>query len=208
MTESSAIRPRRIRRRGLLALGVIAGVIAALYLSAWVIGPEVETIYFSPEEFAYKRTSYRLVPFLRFRATPTSEEEYRTPFMDYLHAEGLVPPPDGDRVRWDLCGEREFPGPILLYTGAAFEFSVVEAYPTRIRRWSETNPQHARILWPMVAELVRSDHYLSYWAADRQVHWSVLEQSLPLDEYGQRLESRRRAFTSSYWSSFPRKKAE
>ena len=202
MTSESSTRPSRVVRRLLLILGILAVVAAGLYGYGRYFGPTVSRVYFSPDKFAYKTVSHKLIPFLRIVASPPREREYKTPILEYVHRKGLVPPSERDGVRWHFAYEGYY-GPEFS-AGPAYELvGGFKASDKDILEWSRSHPEQARVLWPMIVELTREEEY---WAAWRQIPWSVYGGSLPVDEYRKQLEHRRRAFTGR--PDLPQKKQE
>lgn len=158
--------------------GIMVVALGLLWVASFAFGPEVRETYFSPDRFAYKQVEYRLIPFVGIPATPPTEQIYKTPMLEYLHRKGFVPNADTETARWDFVDGRTV-------------LSMDLRYAHDVLRWSEMHPEYARVLWPIVVELIRKQ---KYWGAEDLIQFSVRLNGyrLPLDEYKQELETSRR----------------
>lgn len=160
----------------LCALGAVVFLGAGLYGYFSSYGPEGGELYFSPETFTYKTCTYRVIPILEIQAGPAHEQIYRTPMLRFLNRNGFIPPRENYETTWDHIPN---------------QLSKVLHDGDEVLEWSKLRPRYARVLWPVVARLVR---WGEYHEARKLIRWTVIMggDHCTLDEYENRLALRLR----------------
>lgn len=162
--EASLTLPRRkgwLGRAGCVGglVLLIAFPIGLLLLSGYslVIGEE-----FSPQTFETRRFTYSRLPWFGTPLSRRTVTDSTAVPQQLLLSQGLVVDPGGE-PRWDLVSDNWQPE-----HSADFDAAILVGY-LRMGNpdgedywpaWNDANPDHAQVLWPLVAELAREDLYL------------------------------------------------
>lgn len=142
----------------LAALGLAAVVLIATFLFGHHGGEE-----FSPDTFTRRLFYYFQIPLLGIQVTPILREDTTNALENYVLANRFVVPNSPDNPRWDLV--RAFSaGSGIVRGDAEILCNYLDATDQNQRlywqRWSDSRPEAARVLWPLVARLARQQLYL------------------------------------------------
>jgi hypothetical protein len=139
-------------------LGVAVAVLIATLLFGQHGGEE-----FCPDTFTRRSFFYFQIPLLGIQVTPIFRDDTTNSLENYLVAGKFVTRMPTDKPRWDLvtslsAGSRVVRGDaeiLCIYLDMADE-------KRRLiwQAWSDSNPESATVLWPLVAQLARQQLYL------------------------------------------------
>jgi len=157
--------PRPGKRRvtdwlfGIVAtLGLILVVLIATFLFGQHGGEE-----FCPDKFTRRSFYYFQVPLLGFQVTPILRDNTTNSLENYLITHKFVTPTATDKPRWDLVTASSA-GSQLVRGDAEILCSFLDTKDDKQKSywqvWSNTHPEAAKVLWPLIAELARQQLYL------------------------------------------------
>lgn len=170
---------RRYASGWLLQTLVVGALVACLAVTIAVWG-RTETTYFSPDSLKCKTVTRYRIPGTDMRMFRWSEVDCTPPLLKYLRRSGFVEEPLSGAERWHyLEGPGIGPGE---WHGEPRYF--VRMNGDKLIQWSEDNPEHAQILWPLAIDLARS---MPYIYAEQFVRLGVAISDLPPDEYEKEL---------------------
>ena len=151
----SESRRRRQKRICLVVLACcVAATLAGGAIAAWAL-ERVSVCEFSPDLFRYRTHIYWQWPLVGVRVWSTEPEQYSSPFLEYLHKEGFVSDENTVSDRWSLVSGHK--SPVDSWEGYAMRFRRVDN--EKVLEWSKSNPEKARILLPILVDLVRRERY-------------------------------------------------
>jgi hypothetical protein len=141
-------------------LVVITVPVGLLFLSGYsvVTGEEFSAQTFESRRFVYYRLPWFGVPLSKrtvFDSTSVTQQ--------LLLSDGLVTDPGGE-PRWDLVSDNWQPEHSADFDAAILvNYLRMEGAPgdSFWPAWNDTNPGHAGVFWPLVAELARENLYLA-----------------------------------------------
>ena len=185
-------------------LGLAVTVLIATLLFGQHGGEE-----FCPETFTRRSFLYFQIPLVGIQVTPIFRDDTTNALENYLVAGKFVTRTPTDKPRWDLVTSLSA-GSRIVRGDAEILCSYLDMADENRRliwqRWSDSNPEPAKVLWPLVAQLARQQLYLllpelfdlANAESDPKTLAQELDQSLTrqygrLAEIQQRLGNRERA---------------
>jgi hypothetical protein len=141
-----------------VTLGLAVAVLIATLLFGQHGGEE-----FCPDTFTRRSFFYFQIPLVGIQVTPIFRDDTTNSLENYLIAGKFVTRTATDNPRWDLvtalsAGSRVVRGDAEIlcnYLDMADDNSRLVW-----QHWSDTNPEAAKVLWPVVAQLARQQLYL------------------------------------------------
>jgi len=145
---------------------ILAAIAVSLFLLFVRLGGGVG--YFSPDTLEFKSSSHDLLDW------PTP---HRNELTEYLIRKGYWSPKETKSPRWILMFEW-WPGQRDGYSHLCRELS---GRRKEWIAWSETNPEHAAVLWPDILQILRDDPNLGRTRAEELLYATRNELPLPID---------------------------
>lgn len=149
----------RQRNRLRTTLEIVA-ILGAIFAVSFFFGPtgSVRGIEFSPDIFAHR--SFRYYQWCGIQITPTRLETWQSQVDNYVHAQGHVDSQFASNPRWHFVKGlaphlRGWIGPAKPMCQAVGCYSGDD----RWIKWSEANPEFARIVWPRVVTWAQNERY-------------------------------------------------
>jgi hypothetical protein len=149
-----------------LAFWIVLGVLAAvllLFMLTVTMGA-VHGIEFSPQRFERRSYSFYELPLTGIQVTAIRREDLSTVAETFVTSSKYVPPPPpaGQETWHIVVGSR---GPRLMQRGDAgilVQYLDAQDAKTTHRwvKWSEDNPQLAKVFWPAVQQLAEHELYV------------------------------------------------
>jgi hypothetical protein len=153
--------PRWLVWTGWSLLGVLAAVSLGTFLTLWFGG--VHGVEINPHTFARRSYSFYEIPLLRWQVRGIRREDVASTSVDFLAQQKYVAPTKGAPNVWHIvAGTRGVSAPVI---GDAdilvryLEAQDAEDYHVYVK-WSEKNPNLAKLFWPAVSRLAQEEEYL------------------------------------------------
>jgi hypothetical protein len=150
-----------------LFLWVFIGLGGALLLSGFLLllmvaTGSVEGEEFSPDDFTRRRFTYVRPDWFPVTLWGIEYSNIADPVVTTLVSQGLIVPTGNANQKWDLVSDNK-----MSRDSTAYDAKILCRYldlrmlngDLVLDDWTTKNPEHAKVLWPAVAQLARAGEY-------------------------------------------------
>ncbi len=163
--SNSTAKPRKRKSKLRIWVSVLGGLFAIVIVGIVVrTQGRVSGVEFTPTHFQQREFSFYEIPILHLQITPIKRRSSTPATALYLRQNSLVkiakgPPTDDSwhvvSVSRGLAGQRPIDAKLLV--------DQLEAQPQSDpfwEKWSIDNPEHAKVLWPVIQKLAQRELYV------------------------------------------------
>lgn len=122
----------------------------------------VEGEEFSPTHFRARQFTFYEIPILQWQITPIHRDASTPDAAISLTQKKLITPPPGEPDVWHLVSIKRGSSPVVNDDAALLmqQFRFVADGDVVWRKWSNDNPELAKILWPTIEKLSQRELYV------------------------------------------------
>lgn len=157
------MRPLRSRLRGTrfwVVLLSLIGVSLILFLVIRIQG-HVAGKEFSPGHFQQRSFDFFEIPLIHLQVTPINRSSATSSAANYIRQKNLISVPAGQPNDWHLVTiTRGISDPVPADAQLLTDQLAHETGDGFWRKWSESHPQQAATLWPLVQKLAQRELYV------------------------------------------------
>lgn len=122
---------------------------------------------FAPSHFEIRKFSFTEIPLLRLQITPINRVSETSGLQSFLSTSSLISRPGGQPSEWHIVELRRLGGsPVPADAKLLTDFLDSDSIRYSIHserhwhQWSQQNPKHAAVLWPMIQKLAMRELYV------------------------------------------------
>lgn len=159
---------KKQRNGQLFTVILIVSIVVALPITYWILAAygEKSGVEFSPDDFSMRSFDYCNLPYVNWTHRGIKYQKMSNAMADTLLADDWIRATGRTPKRWHLVSESG--GAFSSKTSAACDARFLTNYfdqissegENQVSKWTDENPESAKIFWPIIADMARDDLYL------------------------------------------------